>query len=96
MELRTVFEGVPTLRELPPNLRNTEVRGLAYDSRQAAPGYIFFAFPGAKTDGAQYAASAVEKGALAIVSDRPSHAFAKIPWLQVPHGRGGAQLFSQT
>ena len=85
-----MLEGVAVLSKLPTEMLHAEVRGLAYDSRKVEPGYLFFAFAGAKTDGAQYAQAALQKGALAIVSDRPSfggHGSLQAPWVQVAHGR---------
>ncbi len=87
MELKRVLEGITVFGSLPANAANTEVRGLAYDSRKIEPGYLFFAFSGAKVDGTQYAGAALGKGAVAIVSDRPSPGEFSGIWLQVPHGR---------
>jgi len=92
MELRRVFEAVSTAKPLPEELFNAEVQGLAYDSRRVERGYLFFAFAGAKTDGARYASAAQQKGALAVVSDRPSSGQVTIPWIQVPHGREALAL----
>jgi UDP-N-acetylmuramoyl-L-alanyl-D-glutamate--2,6-diaminopimelate ligase len=87
MELSRVLEGVPVVfRTLPP-AEDADVLGLAYDSRKVAPGYLFFAFVGAKTDGAQYANAALKQGALAVLSDRPAPGGFNGPWLQVSHGR---------
>ncbi len=88
MQLSHVLEGVPLVTsELPTALGAAEVRGLAYDSRKVEPGYLFFAFAGAKADGAQFATSALQRGALAVVSDRPAFAGFGGAWLQVAHGR---------
>ncbi|MBV9610932.1 MAG: UDP-N-acetylmuramoyl-L-alanyl-D-glutamate--2,6-diaminopimelate ligase, partial [Acidobacteriaceae bacterium] len=87
MKLSQVLEGVPVVSEPPSNLLNSEVRGLAYDSRKVEPGYLFFAFAGAKMDGPQFASSALQKGALAVVSERPAPSAFGGPWLQVAHGR---------
>ncbi len=88
MELRHVFEGVPLITpELPASIQAADVRGLAYDSRKVEPGYLFFAFAGAKADGAQYANAALQKGALAVVSDRPASGGFGGTWLQVAQGR---------
>ncbi len=87
MQLKRVLAGVPLLSNAPPELLDSDVRGLAYDSRKVESGYLFFAFPGAKTDGAQFANSALEKGALAIVSDRPRSGGFAGPWLQVTQAR---------
>src|SRR3569833_389637 len=93
MQLSHVLEGVPLVREAEPSLIAMDVQGIAYDSRKAAPGFLFFAFAGSKTDGARYAASALEKGALAVVSDRPSPDGAvRRAWIQVPHGREALAL----
>lgn len=87
MQLKRVLEGVPITRSAPAAPLDAEVRGLAYDSRKVETGYLFFAFAGAKTDGAQFANAAMQKGALAVVSDRPKSGGFNGPWIQVPHGR---------
>lgn len=87
MELNRLLEGVPLIAEPAPELLSADVRGVAYDSRKAEPGYLFFAFAGAKTDGALFANAATQKGALAVVSDRPKPFGFSGPWLQVTHGR---------
>ena len=86
MNLRQILDGVALLRASGP-LPASEVSGLAYDSRKVAPGFLFFAFSGAKTDGAQFATDAMKKGALAIVADRPAPGGFSGLWLQVAHGR---------
>jgi UDP-N-acetylmuramoyl-L-alanyl-D-glutamate--2,6-diaminopimelate ligase len=48
-----------------------EVSGLAYDSRQARPGTLFFCVPGFRGDGHDFAARAVADGAVALVVERP-------------------------
>src|SRR5436305_7294234 len=48
-----------------------EVRDLVYDARDATPGAAFFAVPGARVDGHDYAAQAVSNGAVALVVERP-------------------------
>lgn len=87
MELRRVLEGVPLISNVSGELLAADVRGLAYDSRTLEPGYLFFAFAGAKTDGAQFANAAIQTGALAVLSGRPSPGGFRGPWLQVTHGR---------
>jgi UDP-N-acetylmuramoyl-L-alanyl-D-glutamate--2,6-diaminopimelate ligase len=47
-----------------------EVRDLAYDTRAVAPGAVFFCVPGARVDGHELAAEAVERGAVALVVER--------------------------
>lgn len=47
-----------------------EIRGLAYDSRRVAAGFLFFAVPGEHVDGHDFVASAVQAGAAAVVTER--------------------------
>ncbi|HVP74846.1 MAG TPA: UDP-N-acetylmuramoyl-L-alanyl-D-glutamate--2,6-diaminopimelate ligase [Gaiellaceae bacterium] len=48
-----------------------EVRDLAYDARAVTPGALFFCVPGARADGHDFAPDAVERGAAALVVERP-------------------------
>src|SRR5947208_1513304 len=48
-----------------------EIRELAYDAREVPRGSLFFCIPGAKADGHDFAARAVEGGAAALVVERP-------------------------
>src|SRR4249919_485591 len=50
--------------------RWVEVRDLAYDARSVGPGALFFAVPGERADGHDFAAEAVERGAVALVVER--------------------------
>ena len=45
---------------------------LAYDNRAVEPGTLFFCVPGFTRDGHEYAPDAVERGAVAVVVERPS------------------------
>src|SRR4029079_13184987 len=45
-----------------------EVAGIAVDSRRVRPGDVFFALPGASTDGRRHAADALTRGARAVVT----------------------------
>src|SRR5919201_3755992 len=47
------------------------LRDLAYDTRAVAPGSLFFCVPGALVDGHQLAPEAVDRGAVALVVERP-------------------------
>ncbi len=46
------------------------VRGLAVDSRRVGPGFLFFAIPGTRLNGAAFAHFAVRQGAVAVVATR--------------------------
>jgi UDP-N-acetylmuramoyl-L-alanyl-D-glutamate--2,6-diaminopimelate ligase len=47
-----------------------DVHDLAYDARAVTPGALFFCVPGARADGHEFAAEAVERGAVALVVER--------------------------
>jgi UDP-N-acetylmuramoyl-L-alanyl-D-glutamate--2,6-diaminopimelate ligase len=49
---------------------SVEVRDLAYDARAATAGSLFFAVPGERADGHDFATAAVERGAVALVVER--------------------------
>lgn len=58
--------GIVPLHEAFPS--DTEIAGLSSDSRTVQPGMLFFALAGTKADGADYAADAAARGALAVVA----------------------------
>jgi len=61
-----------TLRELIGEAApEVEVSGLAYSSLSVEPGDAFFCVRGFKSDGHDYAPDAVERGAVALVCERP-------------------------
>jgi UDP-N-acetylmuramoyl-L-alanyl-D-glutamate--2,6-diaminopimelate ligase len=66
-ELLGVLEPLRVEGELPE-----KVAGLAYDSRRVRPGDWFFALPGLKADGAEFARAAVAAGAATVVSQHPT------------------------
>jgi UDP-N-acetylmuramoyl-L-alanyl-D-glutamate--2,6-diaminopimelate ligase len=49
---------------------DVEISSLAYDSRRVEAGTLFFCVPGEKSDGHDFAAAAVEAGAVALVVER--------------------------
>jgi len=61
-----------TLRELiGAGAPDVAITGLAYSSRDVRPGFAFFCVPGFTSDGHDFAADAVERGAAALVCERP-------------------------
>jgi UDP-N-acetylmuramoyl-L-alanyl-D-glutamate--2,6-diaminopimelate ligase len=61
----------------------------AYDSRRVAPGAAFFAIRGEATDGNRFVGAAVERGAVAIVSEisRPATFGSHVTWAEVADAR---------
>jgi UDP-N-acetylmuramoyl-L-alanyl-D-glutamate--2,6-diaminopimelate ligase len=87
MRLAEVLAGASLKTPLTPEWAGLGVAGLEYDSRRIAPGYLFFAFPGQRHDGRHFAAQALERGAVAVVSEGPAPQGFPGPWLEVEHGR---------
>ena len=67
-----------------------EVEDLAYDTRAVGPGALFFCVRGQRADGHEFAAEAVEAGAVALVVERPLS--LKVPQLVVPDAREAMAL----
>jgi UDP-N-acetylmuramoyl-L-alanyl-D-glutamate--2,6-diaminopimelate ligase len=87
MTIERVLEHVPLVSELPAELRGVEVSGLAYDSRKVGPGFLFWAFPGSRADGREFARQALEQGAVAAVSELARPDEFQGHWIRVAHGR---------
>ncbi len=66
--LRQLAEAAPELVDLSGD---AEITGLAHDSRQVSPGDLFFCVSGANHDGHDFACDALERGAAALVVERP-------------------------
>jgi UDP-N-acetylmuramoyl-L-alanyl-D-glutamate--2,6-diaminopimelate ligase len=94
MTLDEVLDGVRLRKELPEDLRKMQVAGLEYDSRKVEPGFLFFAFPGSRADGREFAQAALDQGAAAVVSDLAAGAGFRGPWIEVEHGRRALALAS--
>ncbi len=64
------------------------ISGLAMDSRRVMPGNLFFALPGRRADGSSFIDEAIQRGAVAIVSERiPAATAAKVTYVQVADAR---------
>src|SRR3989442_2675832 len=87
MTVSEVLAGVSLKADLAPNLALTLVAGLEYDSRRVGAAFLFFAFEGQHADGRRFAADAVRRGAIAVVSDSPRPADYSGNWIEVEHGR---------
>ena len=55
----------------PPEARHVEISALAYDNRTVVPGTLFFCVPGFTRDGHDFALDSVNRGAAALVVQRP-------------------------
>jgi len=68
MRLSKVLEGVVHSRVGVPG--DPEICGVAYDSRQVKPGFLFVCISGFKTDGHLFVKDARERGAAAILAEK--------------------------
>jgi UDP-N-acetylmuramoyl-L-alanyl-D-glutamate--2,6-diaminopimelate ligase len=70
------------------NARRAEpVTAVVYDSRRATAGSVFVALRGLKADGAEFVSQAIDRGALAIVSESARPAGTSTAWLVVNDAR---------
>ena len=65
--------------------RPVEIADLAYDTRRVSPDAVFFCVRGERVDGHDLAWEAIERGAAALVVERPLH--VDVPQLVVPSTR---------
>ncbi len=56
---------------------DAEITGLSVDSRLVRPGHLFAALPGTKAHGAEFIPTALERGAVAVLTDREGAEIAR-------------------
>src|SRR6202050_4796194 len=67
---------------------NPDVSSVEYDSRRVKPGCLFVAMRGENSDGNRFIDSAIQSGAVAVVTDSPAEKPREgVAWALVPHGR---------
>ena len=91
-ELKTILMKLKGTRLY--NFHNLDIKGISHDSRKVKPGDIFVAIPGAKTDGHNFIPDAIQRGALAIVSNTKLNLFTLIPYIRVAEPRKALALIS--
>ncbi|HSR88546.1 MAG TPA: UDP-N-acetylmuramoyl-L-alanyl-D-glutamate--2,6-diaminopimelate ligase [Pontiella sp.] len=85
MKLNELLESVTT--PAVSGAGDPDIKGIAYDSRQVKPGWMFIAVPGERTDGADFISEAISKGAAAVVSESSFEPGAGVVHIQVPRAR---------
>lgn len=85
MKLRELKEALD--RPLISGDLNTEVTGLAYDSRKVKAGVLFAALRGGKSDGHDFISQALISGASVIVAETAPPSLSVTPWIHVPDAR---------
>ena len=101
MKLSRILENSGIKRSGP----DPDITAITNDSRQAVPGALFFALPGAKADGASFIAKALEKGASAVISGEeapaelraahPEAVFYKAGDLQLALSKAASNFYGQ-
>src|SRR4029079_13887632 len=70
------------------------VTGIAYDSRHVQPGNVFVARRGQHADGTAFARQAIERGAIAIVSEDAAPENVAVAWTVVSEARRALALLA--
>ena len=93
---RRIFKMAPKLQDFFPADEVAAVKGgldrpisgLTMDSRRVVPGSLFFALPGLRTDGAAFIDEAINRGAVAVVTQKPvTLPHSKVTFIQVANAR---------
>lgn len=90
MKLQELFRNVPGVEVIGNG--DPDIRGLAYSSLQAQPGFLFAALPGGKTDGFKFVDDALARGAAAVLAERPRPQDRKTAWVKALDAREALAL----
>ncbi|HSV92054.1 MAG TPA: Mur ligase domain-containing protein, partial [Desulfobacterales bacterium] len=71
MRLATLLSGIATTARSGIEGDGPEVRSLHYRSQDVQPGGLFVALRGTTADGHEFVGDAVDRGAVAVVVERP-------------------------
>ncbi len=82
---RGLLADAPAAATAPP--APATITGIAYDSRRVAAGNVFVALRGQRADGTTFAAEAIDRGAVAVVSQEAVPDGVRAPWVQVTDAR---------
>lgn len=75
MQLKTLLADLPDV-QIDGSLE-TEISGIAYDSRRVKPGFLFVAMTGAQVDGHAFVESAIDRGAVAVIGQEDARGHRK-------------------
>lgn len=76
------------------SVSSEKVEGLAFDSREVRPGFVFFAICGTIRDGHDYIDEAVSRGAMMVICERVPLTTDAIPVIAVPNVKKALALIS--
>lgn len=95
MTVGEILSGVRLKTSVSPKLASRRAAGLDYDSRRVNKNFLFFAFPGARADGREFAMDAVQRGAILVLSESAKPESFRGNWIQVENGRRALALASR-
>ncbi|HET91120.1 MAG TPA: UDP-N-acetylmuramoyl-L-alanyl-D-glutamate--2,6-diaminopimelate ligase [Chloroflexi bacterium] len=87
MKLNRLLDTLPAFQG---QVSDVEIDRIVVDSRHVQPGDLFIAIPGVNVDGHRFIAAAVERGAVAVIGERPGRDLAglgAVAYVQVPNAR---------
>jgi UDP-N-acetylmuramoyl-L-alanyl-D-glutamate--2,6-diaminopimelate ligase len=70
-----------------PGSEHRLIRGIASDSHSVEPGFVFVAIEGSNADGHDFVGDAVDRGAAAVVVERPPQEGLSVPVVRVDDSR---------
>ncbi len=86
--LAKIFTQIPIIAIAPAKIPALTITGIALDSRQVQPGYLFVALTGGSVDGHRFIPAAVAQEAAAVVGQQPAEGFSlPVPYIQVDDTR---------
>lgn len=91
VELLQLLSHLPVQEKAPSS--NPRIHGIALDSRQVEPGFLFVALVGLNQDGHHYIDDAISRGAVAVVGTKTLGALP-VPYVQVDDAREALSILS--
>lgn len=85
MDLKELLKGAHVLHI--DGSQDLEIKGIAYDSRQAGEGFVFVCIPGSKTDGHLFIEDVIAKGIKAIVVEKEVKGREGVTFIRVRDSR---------
>jgi len=90
MDLSSAVPGAETA----PRGADADVRRVVHDSRRVAPGDLFVAIRGGKSDGLAHVPEALARGAAVVVAQEAPAPGVAVPWVRVPDARRALALLA--
>lgn len=91
-----------SLKKLFADIAESEIDGnvslipkrIVTDSRRVSPGSLFFAIPGRNNDGSDFIEEAIDRGAIAVVTEQKNILKSRVPYVKVNNVRRALALVS--